>query len=252
MFQIGVQLYSLRDQAALGFVDVLKMVANMGYKGVEPAGLYGMTPKEFKKIVNDLGMEITSSHGPWLRSVDEVDQAVQTLGEMGLNTACCGFGPNDFKDMDAIKKTADLVNAIGDKLAKHKITLFQHNHAWEFDMVNGKLAYEIYAEMCPNVKFEMDCYWSANYGKVDPVAVMKQFRDRVILVHMKDGTFDGDIPMLPLGTGKLPIPAILKEVDQTKVKWVIVELDNCVIDSYRGIKKSYIYMTKNGICQGNV
>ena len=57
MFQTAVQLYSFRDQCAKDFVDMLKLVAIIGFKGVEPAGFYNLSPKEFRKIVNDLGME---------------------------------------------------------------------------------------------------------------------------------------------------------------------------------------------------
>lgn len=138
-----------------------------------------------------------------------------------------------------------------EKLEKQGITLFQHNHAFEFDLVDGRPAYDIYAELCPKMKFEIDCYWSANHGKADPVEVMKRYRERTILIHMKDGVLDPDIPLIPLGSGKLPIPAILAEADPKLVKWVIVELDNCAIDIYRGIKKSYQYLTKNGLCIGN-
>ena len=251
MFQTAVQLYSFRDQCAKDFVDMLKLVAIIGFKGVEPAGFYNLSPKEFRKIVNDLGMEVCSAHGPWLRSVEMIPEAIDTLGELGLKTAVCGYGKADFKTLDDIKRTAELTNAMQEKLEAAGITLFQHNHYWEFDMVGDRLAYDIYAELCPKVKFELDCYWSANFGKVNPVEVMKRFRDRTILVHMKDGVLDPDIPMLPLGSGKLPIPEILAAVDPKLVKWVIVELDNCVIDMYRAMKKSYQYLTTSGLTVGN-
>ncbi len=251
MFKTGVQLYSFRDQCAKDFVDMLKLVSIIGFKGVEPAGFFNLTPREFKKIVNDLGMEITSAHSPWCRSVEALPEIIDTLGELGLKTAVCGYGPNDFADLEAIKRTAELTNRMQEKLEAAGITLFQHNHFWEFNTIDGRLAYEIYAELCPKVKFQLDCYWSANHGKVDPVEVMKKFRDRTILIHMKDGVLDPDIPMLPLGSGKLPIPQILAEVDQKKVEWVIVELDNCAIDMYRGMKKSYQYLTGSGLTVGN-
>ena len=43
---LSVQLYSLRDYAKDDFVAVLKKVAEIGYKGVEPAGFWNLRPSE--------------------------------------------------------------------------------------------------------------------------------------------------------------------------------------------------------------
>ena len=64
---LSVQLYSLRSYAEKDFVGVLKKVAEIGYKAVEPAGFWNLTPAEFKKIIDALGLEIYSSHSPWAR-----------------------------------------------------------------------------------------------------------------------------------------------------------------------------------------
>ncbi|MEI3000814.1 MAG: hypothetical protein V8T86_07925 [Victivallis sp.] len=239
MFQAAVQLYSFRDQCAKDFVDVLKLVSIIGFKGVAAGRLLrpeaGGVPENRERPRHG-GLFGT---GPWCRSEEQIPEIVDTLGELGLSTCVCGFGPNEFRDMDAIRRTAEMTTVWQEKLEKQGITLFQHNHAFEFDLVDGRPAYDIYAELCPKMKFEIDCYWSANHGKADPVEVMKRYRERTILIHMKDGVLDPDIPLIPLGSGKLPIPAILAEADPKLVKWVIVELDNCAIDIYRGIKKSY-------------
>jgi len=45
---LAVQLYSLREKAEKDFVGVLKKVAEIGYKAVEPAGFWNLRPSEFK------------------------------------------------------------------------------------------------------------------------------------------------------------------------------------------------------------
>jgi len=64
---IGLQLYTIRDAMTADPAGSLKKVAEIGYKYLELAGyadgkFYGYEPVEFKKLVNDLGMEILSSH----------------------------------------------------------------------------------------------------------------------------------------------------------------------------------------------
>lgn len=110
-----------------------------------------------------------------------------------------------------------------EKLEKAGLMLFQHNHNWEFERIDGRLKYEIYAELCPKVKFQLDAFWSTNFGTEDPVEMMKLFSDRVVALHMKDGIlhqgaeelkitngiYDRKVDLLPLGEGDLPIPAIV-------------------------------------------
>ena len=136
MKPISVQLYSLREQAEKDFVGVLKRVAAIGYKGVEPAGFWNLTPKELKKIVTDLGMVISSTHSPWANP-DNLNQVIEVASELGIDLVACGYGRNDFKDLDAIKATADKVNGMQEKLAAAGITLFQHNHDFEFERIKG-------------------------------------------------------------------------------------------------------------------
>lgn len=260
---LSVQLYSLREEAKKDFVSVLKRVAKIGYKGVEPAGLWNLEPAEFKKIVNDLGMEIYSSHSPWARSTD-LGEAMEMATALGLKTMVCGYGPNDFKDMESIKRTADLTNAMEEVLSRHGFTLFQHNHNFEFERIDGRLKYEIYAELCPNVKFEIDCFWSTSFGAEDAVEMLKLFSERTILMHIKDGllkqkeqelkvtngTLDRKIELRALGTGELDIPSLVANAPE-QVSTIIVELDYCNIDMFEAIEKSYQYMVENGFGEGN-
>ena len=56
MAPISVQLYTLRDEAAKDFFGVLKTVADIGYTGVEFAGLHGKSAAEVRKVIDDLGL----------------------------------------------------------------------------------------------------------------------------------------------------------------------------------------------------
>jgi len=264
---IAVQLYSLREyvKSRENFVNVVRRVADIGYKAVEPAGFHGLTAAEFKKLADDLGLKIYSTHSPWAGNPDNLQQVVDDLGALGLDVCVCGYGANEFKDLDAIKQTADRTNAILEKLKPAGITLFQHNHDFEFQRINGELKYDIYAKLVPEVKFELDAFWSANFGAEDEVANVKKYAGRMILVHIKDGTFglkeagqkygadgflDTKIELLPLGKGKLNIPGIVAALPE-QVSSIVVELDYCEIDMWEAIEESYKYMTSNGFAVGN-
>ena len=260
---LGVQLYSLREKSKEDFPAVLKLVADIGYKAVEPAGFFGLAPKEFKKMIDDLGLKMYTSHTPWANNMP-INEVIDMAGELGLDRVVCGFGPDDYKDLDSIKRTADKVNSMLPALQKAGLMLFQHNHDFEFQMLDGRLKYDIYAEMVPDVKFQLDAFWSSNFGANDPAEMIKRFSDRIVSIHIKDGTFeqnpdnfrmvngflDRDLKLRPLGTGQMDIPAIVAAAPE-RVNCLIVELDYCVIDMVEAIRQSYRYMTENGLAVGN-
>ena len=60
---VAIQLYSLRDEMDKDFKGTLEKVKEMGYDGVEFAGLYDHKPEEIKALVDELGLIPISAHG---------------------------------------------------------------------------------------------------------------------------------------------------------------------------------------------
>ena len=250
MKPISVQLYSVREDAEKDFDTVLQRIADIGYKGVEPAGFYNFSPAEFRTRVEELGMVVSSSHGPWV-SPDNIQEVIDTVGILGLDIAGGGYGPDDFKDLDAIKRTAETVNGILAKLKAADVDLFLHNHAWEFAMIEGRLAYDHFAELCPDVKFEIDTYWAANHGANDPAEQVAKFKHRAPFLHIKDGPLEPDTAMMAVGQGKMDIPSVIAAADENVLRWLIVELDRCDTDMFTAVEDSYKYLISNNLASGN-
>src|SRR6266567_496945 len=53
---IGLQLYSLRDQFAKDVPSTLERVRDLGFRYVELAGTYGLTPEKFKQMLAERGL----------------------------------------------------------------------------------------------------------------------------------------------------------------------------------------------------
>ncbi|MBE6356094.1 MAG: sugar phosphate isomerase/epimerase [Lentisphaerae bacterium] len=261
--EIAVQLYSVREYAKKDFINALKKIADIGFCAVEPAGFWNIRPSEFKKIVNDLGMEVCSSHSPWARTAETLGEVMDLADDLDIKTIVCGYGAADFKDTDAIKRTADNTNAMLEILKRNGYDLMQHNHYWEFQRIDGELKYEIYRKLCPGVKYQIDCYWSTSIGKEDPREMLKIFLDDTVSIHIKDGAYhdcsgytmkdgilDCKIDLLPLGDGELPIPDLIKLIPD-RIKNIIVELDYCNIEMFEALKRSYNYLTSTGLVAGH-
>jgi len=251
MKPISVQLYSLREEAKQDFIGVLKKVAEIGYKGVEPAGLHGMSPQEFVKVASDLGLEISSNHGPW-PNTENTSELIDVVKALGLDIAIGGYGAADFADMDAIKRTAEKTNHIIEKLEAAGLKLALHNHFWEFDMIEGRLAYDIFMEMCPKALCEVDTYWAANFGAVDPVKVVAKYKGRTPYLHIKDGPLTNrEAPMVAVGQGKMDFHKVIPAADPTVLRWLVVELDRCATDMTKAVAESYAYLVGEGLAEGN-
>ncbi len=250
MKPISIQLYSLRDASAKDFPGVLKRLAKIGYKGVEPAGLYNYTPREFRKVVEDLGMVVSSTHSPWAQP-NTLDATIEGCKELGVNLVAAGWGPDDFKTLDAIKKTAEIAAKMAETLAKAGITMTVHNHNWEFEKLNGRIKHEIFAELCPKVMFELDTYWAANFGENNAPEMVRRFAKRSPLLHIKDGSMVRDASLLAVGSGKNDIKGIIGAMDPAVTKWLVVEQDNSDTDMFECVEKSYRYLIENKLAEGN-
>ena len=257
---LGVQLYTVREAAEKDFAKTLERIAAMGYKTVQPSGFWNVRPKVLRQIVEDLGMKINSAHSPEAGRYT-MGEAMDLADNLGIKTLCVGYGPDAFQNMDKIKETADTTNCIIEIARKNGFTIFQHNHFWEFERLpDGRLKYQVYAEMCPELLFEIDAFWSTNLFQENEVEMMKLFADRTMLLHFKDGKprenpannnpFER-CELCPLGKGRINIPAVL-DAATDRVEEVLVELDTCNIEIFEALQQSYDYMTGNKLAAGRI
>lgn len=254
---LALQLYSLREDAAKDFPGVLKKVADMGYRGVEYAGLHDMPADEVARIVADLGLEAVSAHTS-TASAENVGQIVEQAKALGIEYVVSGGGPPDFESADTIRSLAERFQASAELLAPHGIKQGYHNHWWEFDhQVDGQCPHDLLMSQAGKVFGQIDTYW-ARFGGDDPVTVIGRNAGRVDLLHIKDGTLEKDdtgrpaTPHTAVGAGKIDVPAVIAAAEEAGAKWLIVELDNCATDMEEAVRASAAYMISNGLAEGRL
>lgn len=228
--EFGLQLYTLRDVLPKDPVGVLKQVSKMGYKQIESyegkEGMFwGMTNKEFKKLMDDIGMNIISSH---TNIRQDFERKAAEASEIGMKYLIDPWeGPQ--KSIDDFKRIADTFNEKGEICKKNGIRFGYHNHAYSFKEVDGKLPQDVMMENTDPglVDFEMDIYWVVTAGE-DPLKWLKKYPGRWRLCHIKDRT--KGVPLSEeknvscvLGTGEIDWKKILKAAKDEGVKYYIVE-----------------------------
>jgi len=225
--------------------------------GLGEAKNFGMTAEQYKGLLDDLGLQMITGPGPKpdLSNLDGIGKLKKLFG---FEFVVGGFGWDEFKTLESIRKTADLVNLMTAALKPHQLKLALHNHFWEFDRINGRIAQDYIAELCPDVLFQIDVYWATNFGANDAAEQVKRFSARTPLLHIKDGLMERPAgmpfggPMSAVGAGKVNIKGAVAAADQQVLKWLIVEIDNCAGDRLEAVEASYRYLAGNKLGIGHV
>jgi len=241
---IGLQLYTIRDAMAADVPGSLKKVADCGYKLIELAGysngkFYGYEPSEFKKLVNDLGMEILSSHTQVEAqgiTLDNAQKMAEDHAKLGVKYCIQPWVVEEARtSIASYQKMAADWNLVGGIMKKNGLLFAYHNHNFEFDTVDGKIPYfdvfmaELDKEL---VTMELDLFWTTKAGQ-DPVEIIKKYPGRFQLFHMKD-MFTKEAPFYttidvkdfaPVGAGVIDFNRILAVKDIAGLKYVVVEQD---------------------------
>lgn len=227
--QFGLQLYTLRDDLPKDVKGVLKQVASFGYKQVEgfegKLGLWwGMTNKDFKKYLDDMGISMVSSH---CNTKENFEKKAAEAKEVGLKYLIEPYiGPQ--KTMDDYKKQAERFNQLGEICKKNDMRFAYHNHGYSFTAVDGVYPQDVMMQNSnPDlVDFEMDMYWVVVPGE-DPITWLQKYPKRFRLCHIKDrqktapkGEPDASTD---LGTGSIDYKKILHVAKETGVEYYIVE-----------------------------
>jgi sugar phosphate isomerase/epimerase len=249
---ISVQLYSLREEAAIDFPAVLRRLGETGFVGVELAGFHGLSPAEFARISTDAGLVVSSAH---INDVtpDAFKASLDDLQSVGCDTVVQAFlPPADFADLSVIGERAEALNVAGAIARERGVTLGYHNHFWEFqNQFDGRSALSIFFDQLdPSIVAELDIYW-AIIGGADPKQVIADFGSRLALLHVKDGPGgDPQSPMVAVGSGTVDIAGILGSAPTAK--WHIVELDRCSTDMFTAVADSYRFLVGEGLSRGRL
>ena len=242
-FGVGLQLYSIRDAMAADVPGSLKKVSDLGYKYLELASysdgkFYGYAPAEFKKMVEDLGMEVLSSHTQVESAGITLDNAkimADAHASLGAKYCVQPWVEEPDRNIESYKKMIGDLNEVGKIMKGVGIQFGYHNHNFEFLNIDGVVPYydlfmpEMDADL---ITMEIDLYWVTKAGQ-DPVEMFNKYPGRFQLFHMKD-MYTKQAPyfdivkddIAPVGEGVIDFKRILAAKEVAGMKHLFVEDDN--------------------------
>jgi len=220
---IGLQLYSIRGEAAKDLPGVLKAVAEMGYQGVEFAGYYGHKAEDIRKLLDENGLKCCGTHTGLNTLSEENFQATvdfnKTLGNKYLIVPSLP-GANR-ESAQALLETAKLFTELAKKAKPQGMVVGYHAHGGDFKKFDGQTGWDIiFSNSSPDVVMQLDI-GNCLGGGGDPYAVLKKYPGRSATVHLKEHGGDrGSV----LGEGDVDWEQVFRICETTGgTEWYIVE-----------------------------
>ncbi|MDX2064452.1 MAG: TIM barrel protein [Fimbriimonadaceae bacterium] len=243
MNPLSIQLYTIReDLTRENTPEMMQALRDFGYGAVEGIAP-GYEAGEFRALLNELGMCVSSIYGP-IPTAENLQSLVDQLGAAGTDILTGGFWYQDFETEDAVRATADKLQWGIDALAQHGIRYAMHNHWMELYPLGDRLVLDRLVELVPSLRLELDIYWASNFGAQDSVEIATRFADRILTLHVKDGPLIQDAPMVALGQGKVDVLGCIRA---TNPEWLIVELDHFDGRMLDAVRDSAAYLKSHGL-----
>jgi sugar phosphate isomerase/epimerase len=257
--QIGLQLYTLRNELKKDTAATIKAVADAGYYQGEMFGFPNCDP--VIAAAKASGLALHSTHFEWDTVVNPKDdrysdfqRILDKAAKVGLTHMVIPYlADQDRKTLDDYKRVAAHANRAAALARKAGIQLSYHNHAFEFQpREGGKTGFDVFmAEFGPDMQFELDIFW-VKVGGVEPLELIRKLSGRVSQVHLKDLKAGIPLPAFgsvpddafqELGDGIIPMEPILVASKAAGVKYCHVEQDQSP-DPLASIRQSLAYLKR--------
>ena len=240
---IGLQLYTVRDDMANDPIETLKYIASIGYTHVENAGYelgkyYGLDKQPFSTILNDLGLKMYSGHTQTGSNQPDKTHTMSNQWEKVCEDAAsidqqyivlAYLVEEERQTIDDYKKVAELCNKCGEIAKSFGLTLAYHNHDFEFESIDGIVPYDILlSEVDENLmSFEIDLFWTRK-GGVEALDYFAKYPGRFPLWHVKDMDDSPEKNFTEVGNGVIDWSKYFNESKQANLRHFYVEQDQCI------------------------
>ena len=236
--EYGLQLFSVRDFTEKDLAYTLEQVAKIGYKFVEFAGFFGHDAKEVKAMLDANGLKVSGTHSVLSELDADFAGTVAYHHTIGNTEYVLPWAP--MGTLEEMEDSIAKINKYQPMLEAEGIHLSFHNHSGEF-MLNdyGKITHTE-LEKRTSINFEIDTFWAYVAGQ-DPIEVITRLKDRVNVIHLKDGLKSGQ--GFALGEGTAPVAAVHAKARELGFR-MVVESETLQPDGISEVTRCFEYLKK--------
>ncbi len=239
--QIGVQSYSFRDRS---LDQALEAIVDIGISSVElfqghldPLKTSDEELKSWRKKFKEAGVMIgaynVSPHNDWTdEQIDRGFQAAQLLGTRIITSSV----------------SKDIVPRLDKACLKHRTWLGLHNHWFHHSRPDQFEGPDDFLEALKNsspwmsINLDVGHFYASGY---DPVKFLREHRDRIVSLHLKDRGDDPDHTDHPFGQGTTPLAEVMRLLKEIRFKHAAnIEWEVRNADPVKGVADALAYLKK--------
>lgn len=240
--EIGLQLYSLKSQLEADAEGTMAKVSQLGIREIEMKGTHGLSFPEFIKLLAVNNLSVISFEADFEKIAKFPQVVADEARSYGAKYVVCSGLPEGETSVspESMDRVAQALNQAGKVMQRNGLLLcYQPLHTQFAKYEDGTYFDYLIRKMDTRfVHFEMDVF-SVKQGGVDPVALLKKYPTRFVLIQLKDGkTSSGS--SLVLGTGDVGIRNVMETARELGIQHVFIEDESSRAD--KQIPKSVAYV----------
>lgn len=220
----SLQLFSVRNALQKDFRFTMNAIADMGYTGVEFAGIYGgLSACKLRDLLEELNLRVVGAHVGIDALENDFESQVSYLTEIGCSHIICPWA--EMKDETSAADVGRRLEKIAESCAMQGLRFSYHNHGHEYARTddNRYLLDVMMGECSELVLLELDVFWAAFAG-ADPISEIRKYAGRSELLHLKQmGFVDGKKTDVLFDRGVLDFVEIIETAKRMGISEFIVE-----------------------------
>ena len=181
MGRLGLQLYTVKEDAARDFLGTVRAVGRMGYDGIEFAGFYDTSAGRVKAALEEAGLAAAGAVHPLHELQADLDAVIAYNREIGSPAVVFPWLDAPLRQSsDDWKHAGDLFNGFGERCRRDDLLFLYHIHGYEFERFDGTTGLDLLVLHTDPalVGLELDTYW-VEHGGADAVQTFREYAGRV-------------------------------------------------------------------------
>ncbi|MBQ4071613.1 MAG: TIM barrel protein [Clostridia bacterium] len=228
--KINAQLYSLRTvcDTPENTRNTFHRLRDIGYEGVQLSGICPLEADYLAEISREYSLPVGCTHRPFDEIITNTARSIDYHKAIGCDTIGLGAMPLEYqKSYEGIKAFKEKLTEPIKMIRDAGLRFAYHNHAFEFESVDGVMIYDFLINEMTDMDFIHDVYWST-YAGADPVKYIRLFAEsgRMKHIHFKDMKELPKGPICACGDGAIDFALLASCCKEVGINEIYVEQDN--------------------------